>query len=71
MDTNDSIFIGGFAGSLRDRQTSLDRDPSWADSLHVNGCTSQLELTADTSINTNGRIPISEGLQAASGKGKF
>ena len=49
----------------------VDSDPSGADSIHVSGCTPQLEFDAATSINTNGRIPISEGLQAASGKGKF
>ena len=36
MDTNnDSSFIGGFAGSLRDQLTGLDPDLSEADSLHV------------------------------------
>ena len=38
---------------------------------HGNGCTRQLEFDAATSIVTNGRIPISEGVKAASGKGKF
>ena len=72
MDCNNgSNFIGGFAGSLRDRRTGLDPDPSGADSLHVSGCTPQLVIDAATSIATNGRIPISEGLQASSGKGKF
>ena len=72
MDTNnDSNFIGGFADSLRDWQTGLDPDPSGAYSIHVSGCTHQLELDAATSVTTNGRIPISEGLQAASGKGSF
>ena len=72
MDSNnDSNFIGGFAGSLRDRQTGLDPDPSGADSLHVSGCTPQLEFDAATNIAIDGRIPLSEGLQAASGKGKF
>ena len=34
MDTNnDSNFISDFAGSLRDRQTELDLDPSGADSV--------------------------------------
>ena len=42
-----------------------------ADSLHVSGCTPQLEFDAATSIAIDGKIPISEGLQAASGKGKF
>ena len=71
MDTNNDLnFIGGFAGSLRDRQTGLDPDPSGAKSVHVSGCTPQLEFDAATSITTNGRFPISEGLQAASGKGK-
>ena len=32
---------------------------------------SWIEFDAATSIATNGRTPISEGLQAASGKGKF
>ena len=72
MDTNnDSNFIGGFGGSLRDQLTGLDPDPSGVDSIHVSGCITQLGFDAATSINTNGRIPISEGLQAASGKGKF
>ena len=72
MDTsNNSNFIGSFAGSLRDRQSGLDPDPSGADSLHVSGCTPQLEFDAASSIVTTGRIPISEGLQATFGKGKF
>ena len=72
MDTsNDSNFISGFAGSLTDRWTGLDPDPNGADSTHVSGCTLQLEFDATTSITTNGRIPISEGLQATSGKGTF
>ena len=72
IDTNNnSNFIGGFASSLKDRQTGLDPDPSGADSVHVSGCTPQLEFDAATIITTNGRIPISEGLQVASGKGKF
>ena len=72
METNNnSNFIDGFAGSLRDQQTGLVPDPSGADSIHVSGCTPQLEFDAVTSITTNGRILISEGLQAASGKGKF
>ena len=62
------ILIGGFAGSLRDQRTGQDPDPSGADSVHVSGCTSHLEFDAATSITTNGRIPILEGLQAASGK---
>ena len=72
MDTNNnSNFIGSFASSLRDQQAGLDPDPSGADSTLVSGCTPQLEFDAATIITTNGRIPISEGLQAASGKGKF
>ena len=72
MDTiNDSNFIGGFGGSLREQWTGLDPDPSGADSTHVSGCIPQVEFDAATSITTNGTIPISEGLQAASGKGKF
>ena len=72
MDTNkDSNFTGDFAGSLRDWQTGLDPDPSEVDSTHVSGCTPQLNFDASTSITTNGRTPISKGLQAASGKGKF
>ena len=59
-------FIGGFACSLRHWRTGLYPNPSWADSLRVGGCTHQLEFDAATSIATNGRIPISEGLQAAS-----
>ena len=72
MDTNnDSNFIGGFAGSMRDWQTGLDPDASWADSAHVSGCNPQLEFDTATSSTTNRRIPISEGLQAISGKEKF
>ena len=72
MNTNNnSNFIGGFAGSPRDRWTGLDPDLRGADSLHVSGCTPQLEFDAAASIAINGRIPISEGLPAASGKGKF
>ena len=72
MDTNnDSNFLDGFAGSLRDRRTGLDPDPSGADSTYVSGCTPQLEFDAATSITTNRTILISEDLQAASGKGKF
>ena len=72
MNTNiDSDFIGDIAGSLRDWRSGLDPDPSGANCIHVSGCTSQLEFDAATSITTNGRIPISEGLQAASAKGKF
>ena len=59
------------AASLRDQQTGLDPDPIEADSTHFSGCTPQLEFDAATSITTNGTILISEGLQAASGKGKF
>ena len=71
MDTtNDSNFIGGFAGSLRDRQTGLDPQSSGTDSLHVSGCTHQQGFDAATSIATNGRILILEGLQAAPGKEK-
>ena len=68
MDTNsDSNFIGGFAGSLRDWRTGLDPDPdpSGATCLYICGCTPQLEFDAATSIATNEKIPISEGLQAA------
>ena len=68
---NNSNFIGGFHDSLRDWQTGLDPDPSGTDSIHVSGCTPHLELDGATSITTNGRIPISKGLKAASGKGKF
>ena len=72
MATNsDSNFIADFAGSLRDQQTGLDPDPSGAESIHVSGCTPQLELDAANSITTNEIIPISEGQQAVSGKGKF
>ena len=72
MDTNNDLnFIGRFAGSLRDRRAGLDSDPSGADSIHISGSTPQLKFDVATSITTNGRIPISEGLQATSGKGKF
>ena len=37
-------LIGDFAGSLRDRRTGLGPDPNGAGSLHVSGCTFQLEL---------------------------
>ena len=56
---------------MRDQRNGLDLEPSGADSVHVSGCTPQLEFDAATSIATNGRIPFSEGLQAASGKEKF
>ena len=69
--TNNSDFIGGFAGSLRVWKTGLDPEPSGANSLHFRGCTPQLEFDAATSIVTNGRIPISENLQSSSGKGRF
>ena len=49
----------------------MDPDQSGADSLHVSRCSSQLEFDADTSIAISRKIPISEGLQAATGKGKF
>ena len=72
MDTNnDSSFIGGIAGSLRDWQTVSDPDPSGTDSLHISGCTPQMDFEAATSIAINGRLHISEGLQTASGKEKF
>ena len=72
MNTNNDLnYIGGLAGGLRDRQTGLDPDTRGADSLYVSGCTPQLEFDATTSITPNGRIPISEGLLAASGKMKF
>ena len=72
MDThNDTNFIGGFADSLKDWRTGLDPHPSGADSPHISSCTPQLEFDAATSITTNERIPISEGLQASSGKRKF
>ena len=54
-----------------DQQTGLDADPSVADILGVSGFTPQLEFDAASSIATNVRIPISESLQAASGKEKF
>ena len=72
MDTNNnSNFIGGSTGILRDQRTGLYLSPSGADSLHVSGCTLQLEFDGATSTATNGRIPISEKVKAASGKGKF
>ena len=72
METNnESNFIGGFVDSLKDQQTGLDPDPSGDDSVHVSGCTPQLEFDAASSITINGRIPILEGLQAVSGKAKF
>ena len=51
--------------------TFMNPDPNGGDSLHVSGCTTQLGFDAAISIVTNRRIPISEGLQAASGKAKF
>ena len=72
MDTSNNLnFIGGFAASLRDQWTRLDPDPSGADSLHVSACTPQLEFDTASSIATTARIPISEGVKAASGKEKF
>lgn len=56
--------FGGFAGSLKDQQTGLNPDPSWADSLHVSGCTSQPDFYAATSIATNGKNLILEGVKA-------
>ena len=73
MDSNSNNvnFIGDYHGSLRDQQTGLEPDSSGTDNVHVSGCTPQLEFdTTATCITTNGRIAISEGLQAASGKGK-
>ena len=49
----------------------MNPDPNGGDSLHVSGCITQLGFDAAISIVTNRRIPISEGLQAASGKAKF
>ena len=72
MDNNNDLnFIGGFAGSLRDRRTGLHPDPSGADNLQVSGCTPQPEFDAANSIATIGRTPILEGLQGAFGKEKF
>ena len=72
MDTNnDSNFIGDFAANLRDQQTGLDPDTTGAAKLHISGCTLQLEFGSVTSFATNGRTPISVGLQAAYGKRKF
>ena len=64
-------FIGGFAGSLRDRRTGLHPDPSGADSLHVSVFTPHIEFHAASSIAITGTIPISEGLQVASDKENF
>ena len=52
---NDSNFIGGFAGCLKYRWTGLYPDPIGADSIHVSGCTPQLEFDTATSIATNGK----------------
>ena len=68
---NDSNLIGGFAGSLRGWSLGLDTDPSGADSQYLSDCTPQLEFDAASNIATNGRMLISEGLQAASGERKF
>ena len=54
MDTNNNLkFIGGFVVSLGDRLTGLDPHSRWAGSLHVSGCTSQLDFDAATSIAAN------------------
>ena len=60
--SNNSNFIDGFAGSLRDQQTGPVPDPSGADSIHVSGCTPQLEFDTVTSITTNGRILTSRSI---------
>ena len=49
----------------------MDPNSSEADTIHVGDCTPQLELHPATSIATNGRIPISENEQTASGNRKF
>ena len=49
----------------------MDPDLNGAGSLHVSGFTPQLEFDGATSITTNERIPILEGLQAVSGKRMF
>ena len=54
-----------------EQQTGLGPDLNGANSLHVSGCTPQLEFDTASSIATTGRIPILEGLQTASGKGNF
>ena len=54
-----------------DWQTGLDPDPSGAESLRVSSCIPQLKFDRATSIVTKERIPISEGLQDASGKEKL
>ena len=72
MNTNnDSNFIGCFAVSLEGSIYWLHPDPSGLTAYVPLGCTLQLEFDAATSIATNGRFPISEGLQAVSGKRKF
>ena len=43
--------------------------PSGADGVNVSDCSIQLEDA--TGITTNRRIPTSEGVQPASGEGKF
>ena len=71
MDTsNDSSFIGYFAGSLRGQGTRLEPDPSGAESLYVSGYIPKPEFDAAKSIATNGRTTIPGGLQAASDKRK-
>ena len=55
------IFIGGYAGGLRDQRTGLDTYPAGADSLHVSASAPQLDFDGAISIASNGRIPISEG----------
>ena len=49
----------------------MDTDRSEADIVHVHGCNHKLEFDAAASTATNRRILILEGLQTASGKGKF
>ena len=43
---NNSNFIGGFAGSLRDSHCGLDPHTTETETLNVSGCTLQLEFNA-------------------------
>ena len=73
MDTNsDSSVIDGFGGSLMDGELGwIWTQVRLTACMHISGCTPWEEFNATTSIATNGRIPISESLQAASVNEKF
>ena len=60
---NDLNFIGSFAGSLRDRQTGLDQDPSGADSVPLSqSLTLLVALTLmEESLYQVFRLPLVKG----------